>query len=187
VNRRDRQRTRIASAAVACCTGVGVLVSVAVGMAAPTPSPEASLPFGRVIYRAAKVAALESTGVTMIACRHRDPVPRRFALQLVDDTGRMRQTFGAWQSPPTSAGKKVTFVTDRMHFATRADVLNVRVGHLGIGTARVVSDARIVRCIGKMRMDGGVHMPSSRDEIGLVRDGTPLPVMSRIWDAPRRR
>lgn len=163
------------------------LGTVTTGRAAPTPSAEPSPPFGRVIYRAAKVAVLESTGVTMIACRHRDPVPRTFAVQFFDDAGRPRQAFAGWRSPPTPAGRKVTFVTDMLHFANRPDLLNVRVGHLSVGTARVVSDARVVRCIGKMRMDGGAHMASYRAEIGLVRAGEPLPVMSRIWDAPPRR
>jgi hypothetical protein len=70
------------------------------------------------------------------------------------------------------------------------DVLNLRLGHLAVGTARVVSDAVIVHCIGKMRMDAGPRSPSYRDEIGLVRDGAPLPVLSNVWRqspyAPRR-
>jgi len=76
--------------------------------------------------------------------------------------------------------RAVVFVTDGLPFVGR-DVLNIRLGHLGTGTARVVSDAVIVHCIGKMRMDGGPGSPSYRDEIGLVRDGMPLPVLSNVW------
>src|SRR5262249_11496735 len=83
-------------------------------------------------------------------------------------------------SPPTPAGKKVLFVTDGLPFAGR-DVLNLRLAHLALGTARVVSDARVLRCIGKMRMDGGARTPSYRDEIGLVRDGMPLPKLLDVW------
>lgn len=149
----------------------------------PTLAPVAAspLPFGRVIYRAAKIAGLESLGITMIACRHRDPVPRRFAVQFFDRSGRLQSTFGnIASSPPTPAGKKVVFVTDGMPFAGD-DVLNLRLGNLAMGTARVVSDAVVVRCVGKMRMDGGVGVPSYRDEIGLVRDGEPLPDLGGLW------
>jgi hypothetical protein len=150
----------------------------------PSPRPEPAVPFGRVIYRAARVAGFESLGITMIACRHRDPVPRRFAVQFFDRAGQLMQTFGnIAASPPTPAGKKVVFVTDGMPFAAR-DVLNLRLGHLSIGTARVVSDAVVVRCIGKMRMDGGVGSPSYRDEIGLVRAGAPLPALPATWGGP---
>ena len=153
--------------------------------ATPSPSPsrvpEPAVPFGRVVYRAARAAGFESLGITMIACRHRDPVPRRFAVQFFDRGGRVVSTFGnIAASPPTPAGKKVVFVTDGLPFVGR-DVLNIRLGHLGTGTARVVSDAVIVHCIGKMRMDAGPRHPSYRDEIGLVRDGMPLPVLSNVW------
>jgi hypothetical protein len=42
-----------------------------------------------------------------------------------------------------------------------------------------------------MRMDAGPGSPSYRDEIGLVRAGTPLPMLPSIWKAspyasPRR-
>lgn len=149
----------------------------------PSPLPEPSPAFGRVIYRAARVAGFEALGVAMIACRHRDPVPRRFAVQFFDRTGRVVSTFGAVTSPPTPAGKKVVFVTDGTPFTRRDDVLNVRLGHLALGTARVVSDARIVHCVGKMRMDAGMRTPSYRDEIGLVRAGTPLPSLPTVWKA----
>lgn len=156
-----------------------------------TPRPEPSPSFGRVVYRAARVAGFESLGITMIACRHRDAVPRRFAVQFFEPDGRPASMLGETDTPPVPAGTKVVFVTDGMPFANRPDVRNVRLGHLSIGTARVVSDARVVHCIGKMRMDGGRNAPSYRDEIGLVRDGRPLPELSRIWKrapyaAPRR-
>jgi hypothetical protein len=151
--------------------------------ATPTPLPEPTVPFGRVIYRAAKVAGFESLGVTMIACRHRDPVPRRFAVHFFDRAGRQVSSFGVPWSPPTPAGKKVVFVTDGMHFHGD-DILDIRLGHLAIGTARVVSDAEIVHCVGKIRMDGGARSPSSRDEIGLVRAGEPLPELGDGWGPP---
>ena len=69
-----------------------VVASASLGGAdAPYPSRGA---VRRVIYRAAKVAGFESLGVTMIACRHRDPVPRRFAVQFFDRAGRQVSTFG---------------------------------------------------------------------------------------------
>lgn len=168
---------------------VPILVWIAAVAATPTPQPtahatprpEPSPSFGRVVYRAARVAGFESLGVTMIACRHRDPAPRRFAVQFFEPDGRPASMLGTSVSPPVPGGTKVVFVTDGMPFANRADVTNVRLGHLSIGTARVVSDARIVHCIGKMRMDAGRRTPSYRDEIGLVRDGAPLPELSRIW------
>jgi hypothetical protein len=66
-------------------------------------------------------------------------------------------------------------------------VTDVQLGHLGIGTGRIVSDARVVHCIGKIRMDGGVRMPSYRDEIGVVREGEPLPDLGRNWGGPPPR
>ena len=162
-----------------------VLAAIAtVAAAPPTPLPEPSLPFGRVVYRAAKAASFESLGVMMIACKHRDPIARTFAVQFFDRAGRPIPAFGPPHSPPTPAGKKVVFVTDGLHFANRADVLNLSVGHLAIGTARVVSNARIVRCIGKIRMDGGERRPSHREEIGLVREGEPLPDLGTTWGSP---
>lgn len=161
-----------------------------IGSAAATPSPstppasprpEPSPPFGRVVYRAARIAGFESLGIVMIACRHRDPVPRRFAVQFFDPAGRPVSTFGTSVSPPVAAGAKVLFVTDGRPFSNRPDVTNVRLGHLALGTARVVSDAVVVRCVGKMRMDAGLRAPSYRDEIGLVREGEPLPVLPNAW------
>jgi hypothetical protein len=34
-----------------------------------------------------------------------------------------------------------------------------------------------------MRMDGGLTLPSYREEIGLVRAGEPLPELPRYWKA----
>jgi hypothetical protein len=180
-----RRVIRRAALALAMLAGVAPISE-----AQRAPLPEPSPPFGRVIYRAAKAASFESLGVTMIACKHRDPLPRTFAVQFFDRAGRPISAFGPPHSAPTPAGKKVVFVTDGKHFATRDDVTNVRLGHLAVGTARVVSNARIVRCIGKARMDGGERLPSYREEIGLVRAGQPLPDLGDIWDrppSPRRR
>lgn len=158
-------------------------VATAAG-AQPTPLPEPSLPFGRVIYRAAKVASFESLGVTMIACKHRDPIARTFAVHFFDRAGRLISALGVMHSPPTPAGKKVLFVTDGLHFADRDDVLNIQLGHLAVGTVRIVSNAKVVRCIGKLRMDGGARQPSYREEIGLVREGQPLPDLGNTWGRP---
>jgi hypothetical protein len=167
-----------------CGLALILMVWADVGAAVPTPLPEPAVPFGRVVYRAAKVAAFESLGITMIACRHRDHVPRRFAVQFFNRAGQRMSTFGnIAASPPTPAGKKVVFVTDGSPFAGR-DVLNLRLAHLAIGSARVVSDAVVVHCVGTMRMDGGARSPSYRDDIGLVRAGAPLPVLDDIWKDP---
>jgi len=149
----------------------------------PTPvATEPPVPFGRVVYRAARIAGLEGLGITMIACKHRDAVPRRFAVQFFDPSGRLVSQFGNIPaSPPTPAGKKVAFVTDGMPFTNRPDLLNLRLGHLQRGTARVISDATVVRCMGRMRMDGGARLPSYREEIGLVRAGQPLPDLPKYW------
>jgi hypothetical protein len=165
---------------------VALLVATnAAGAADPAPAAtEQPPPFGRVIYRAARIAGLESLGITMISCKHRDAVPRRFAVQFFDPNGRVVSQFGNIPaSPPTPAGKKVAFVTDGMPFENRPDLLNLRLGHLQHGTARVISDATVVRCIGRMRMDGGLTLPSYREEIGLVRAGEPLPELPRYWKA----
>src|SRR5204862_8170384 len=61
-----------------------LLLWMATVAATPSPVPEPPPPFGHVVYRAARVAGFESLGITMIACRHRDPVPRRFAVQFFD-------------------------------------------------------------------------------------------------------
>jgi len=178
------------------CVLVLVASSVCAATATPTtmatPVPEPTVPFGRVVYRAGRVAGFESLGVTMIACRHRDPEPRRFTVQFFDPKGRPVSMFGVGRvTPPLPAGKKVVFVTDGMYFARRPDVANVALGHLPMGTARVVSDAAIVHCIGKIRFDAGARSPSWRDEIGLVRAGAPFPSLPPQWSlsphVPRRR
>ena len=154
-----------------------------------TPIPEPAVPFGRVAYRAARVGSFESLGVTMIACRHRDPEPRQVLVEFFAPLGRP-VAMGNRRPVTVPAGKKVLFVTDSLHFPRRPDVTNLAVGHLPRGTARVVSDATTLRCIGKIRFDGGARLPSWRDEIGLVRAGEPLPVLDRYWRvapyAPRR-
>jgi hypothetical protein len=157
------------------------------GLASPSPTPEPTPPFGRVVYRIAKAASFESLGVMMIACRHRDPVPRRFAVEFWTDQGRRVQSFGQWSTGPVPAGKKVVFVGDGMHFANRPDVLDFQLGHFSIGAGWIASDARVVHCIGKIRMDGGVRQPSYREEIGLVRAGEPLPDLARSWGGPPTR
>jgi hypothetical protein len=156
----------------------------------PTPIPEPSPPFGRVVYRAARVASFESLGVTMIACRQRDPEPRQLAVQFFDPLGRPI-SMGNRRPVTLAPGKKVVFVTDGMHFERRPDVTNLALAHLSRGTARIVSDATVVRCIGKVRFDAGGRLPSWRDEVGLVREGVPLPTMPQYWRvspyAPPRR
>jgi hypothetical protein len=163
-----------------------VLLVARASVAAPTPLPEPTVPFGRVVYRATRAASFGSLGVTMIACRHRDPVSRRFVVQFFDRAGRPISPLGNIPaSPPTPAGQKVVFVTDGTHFVGD-DVLNLNLGHLASGTARVVSDAEIVHCIGKIRMDAGIRSASYRDEIGFVREGEPLPELADRWQVPPR-
>ena len=118
------------------------------------------MPFGRVVYRAARVAGFESLGVTMIACRHRDPEPRRFTVQFFDPQGRPVSMLGSAAFAAAAGRAKVVFVTDGMYFTHRADVTNVVLGHLPMGTARIVSDAAIVHCIGKVRWMRGARSPS---------------------------
>jgi hypothetical protein len=174
---------------VVASTGLAATPSPTVTVT-PTPIPEPTPAFGRVVYRAARAASFESLGVTMIACRHRDAEPRRFVLQFFDPLGRpiSMANRSVATIPP---GKKILWVTDLMHFERRPDVTSLGIAHLSRGTARVVSDATIVHCVGKIRFDAGARMPSWRDEIGLTREGLPLPTMSPYWltdpHAPRRR
>lgn len=173
---------RIVAGCVLALIASAALAATATPTPTATPVPEPTVPFGRVVYRAARIAGFESLGVTMIACRHRDAEPRRFTVQFFDPMGRPVSTFGTVRvPPPLPAGKKVVFVTDGMHFEHRADVTNVALGHVPMGTARIVSDATIVHCVGKLRLDAGARSPSWRDEIGLVRAGTPLPSLPRQW------
>ena len=137
---------------------------------ADEPAP----PFGAVIYRAGKVASFESLGVVVIACRHRDPVPRSFAVEFFDRSGKRVSVFGPHRVDGVPAGKKIVFVSEATYFRNR-DVINVRVGHFGPGSARVISDARIVRCLGKMRFDPGALHPTYWRGMGLVREGMPMP------------
>ena len=145
----------------------------------PTRVPEPPVPFGAVIYRAAKVGSYESLGVTVIACRHRDRAPRRFAVEFFDPArgGVQVSVFGPHVANGVPPGKKIVFVSEGTYFKNR-DVVNVKVGHLAPGTARVVSDARIVRCMGKMRFDPGPLVPTRWKGTGMVREGvgaTPAP------------
>jgi hypothetical protein len=136
---------------------------------------EPPLPFGAVIYRARKIASFESLGVTIVACRHRDPTPRNFAIDFFDPMGKQVRVFGPSFAHQVPTGKKIIFVTNRYYSAKR-DVIDVRLAHLTSGTARVVSDARTVRCLGKIRFDGGARSPSRMRDIGLFRaSATPAP------------
>jgi len=144
-----------------------------------TIAGEPPLPFGAVIYRAGKIASLESLGVTIIACRHRDPTPRNFTIDFFDPTGKQVSAFGPSFAHQVPAGKKIVFVTDGYYFRKR-DVIDVRLAHLTGGTARIVSDARNVRCLGKIRFDGGADSASRMRDIGLFRaSATPAP--EPVW------
>ena len=135
---------------------------------AATPVSEPSPAVGRVVYRATKVASFESLGVTMIACRHRDPGPRMISLEFFDADGKRVSVFGPTALQRWEPGKKLLFVSDPTYFRNR-DVIDMRLGHLSTGTARIVSDARILHCRGQIRFDPGVGRPSSMRSIGLYR------------------
>ena len=148
---------------------------------APTPIPEPSPAFGRVVYRASKAASFESLGVSMIACRHRDPAPRTLGVEFYDRLGKKVSLFGPNVIPNWPAGKKIVFVSDPTYFKNRVDVIDVRVGHLADGTARIISDARVIHCLGKIRFDPGAFAKSYSRSLGLYREGvgaTPVPV---VW------
>ena len=68
--------------AAVVCVLLRLLVPGAVLAATPVPEPSPAV--GRVVYRATRVASFESLGVTMIACRHRDPGPRMIAVEFFD-------------------------------------------------------------------------------------------------------
>jgi hypothetical protein len=136
----------------------------------PTPVPEPPPAFGRVVYRASKVGSFESLGVPVIACRHRDPAPRTIGVEFFDRLGRKVLVFGANVIPNVPRGKKIVFVSDATYFPKR-DVVDVRVGHFGDGTARIISDARIIHCLARMRFDPGALTPSYWRSAGLYREG----------------
>lgn len=142
-----------------------ILPGIALGA---TPIPEPSPAVGRVVYRATKVASFESLGITMIACRHRDPEPRMIAVEFFEPDGKRVSLFGPNGLPRWAPGKKLLFVSDPTYFRHR-DVIDMRVAHLPDGTARIVSDARILHCRGKIRFDAGVGRPSYMRSIGLYR------------------
>jgi len=167
---------RSSSAAV---LAVGVLLVGGAGLVQAEsperlPADHPLVPNGRVIYRAVRAGSFESLGITMIACRHRDPVPRRFMVEFFERSGRQVTTFGP-NVAEVAAGEKVFFVTDARYFKNRK-ITDVRLGHLTGGPATITSNAEIVRCHGKIRLDGGIGHPSRRGEIGLYREGeTPPP------------
>ncbi len=143
-----------------------------------TPMAEPSPAAGRVVYRASRVASFESLGVTMIACRHRDPGPRMLAVEFFDAQGKPVTLFGPSLVPRWLPGKKLLFVSDPTYFRNR-DIIDMRVAHLASGTARIISDARILHCRAKMRFDAGAGRPSYVRGVGLYRAGvgaTPVPV-----------
>jgi hypothetical protein len=154
---------------------VAVVAGRAVGDWVPLVlEEEPPVPLGRVIYRATKAASYESLGVTVIACRHFDAGLRTFAVDFFDAQGRKVSMFGPYIAAETPPGKKVVFVTDGRYFKGR-DVFDVRLGHLTGGPARVMSDAERVRCMGKIRFDGGKRLPSRWRGIGFYREGDPIP------------
>ncbi len=147
-------------------------------VATPTAVPEPPPSFGRVAYRASKAASFESLGVAMIACRHRDPQPRRIGVEFFDYLGRKVALFGPGVAFPWPPGKKIVFVSDNTYFLGR-EVIDMRVSHFSEGTARIISDARIIRCLAKMRFDPGARAKSYLRGVGLYREGvgaTPVPV-----------
>ncbi len=165
-------------AVIAVGAVVGIVGAVAPGRAEPPPRLPSDIdtlvPNGRVIYRAVRAGSFESLGITVIACRHRDPVPRRFMVEFFERSGRKVTTFGGHVAE-VPAGEKLIFVTDSRYFKNRK-VTDVRLGHLTGGPAVITSNAEIVRCQGKIRLDGGIGHPSRRGEIGLYREGeTPPP------------
>jgi hypothetical protein len=151
---------------------VTAMAVVAVRARAASPSAaEAPQPIpSTVVYRASKVASFESLGVTMVACRHADSQPRTIALDFRDPADKKVSVFGFSARPAIARGQKVLFVTDSMHFKHR-EVVDVRLGHLPRGTLRVFSDARRIKCMGRIRFDPGPGAPTKWRGIGLVREG----------------
>jgi len=176
-------RTAIGAAALSLLAGL-IAASTAARAVEPspaavtTPVPEPSPAVGRVAYHASKVASFESLGVTMIACRHRDPAPRMISVEFFDPAGNRVTLFGPNTIPSWAPGKKLLFVSDPTYFQKR-DIIDMRVGHLSGGTARIVSDARAIHCIAKIRFDAGAGRPSYIRSVGLYRErpgATPAPV-----------
>jgi len=167
--------------AAVVCVLLRLLVPGAVLAATPVPEPSPAV--GRVVYRATRVASFESLGVTMIACRHRDPGPRMIAVEFFDPAGKRVTLFGPNGTQSWAPGKKLLFVSDPTYFRAR-DVMDMRVSHLAGGTARVVSDARILHCRGKIRFDPGARRASYTRSIGLYRV-TPgaIPPSVEWWEA----
>ena len=150
-----------------------------------TPVPLPPPPFGRVVYNASRAGSYESLGVPVIACRHRDPAPRKIGVEFFERLGKKVSVFGPDTVPNVPPGKKIIFVSDAGGYRQR-DVVIVRVGHFGDGTARVVSDARIIHCMAKMRFKPGVLVPTYWRGMGLYRadtGATPVPV---DWSPPHR-
>ncbi len=144
----------------------------------PTRVPEPPSAVGRVAYRASKAASYESLGVVVIACRHRDPVPRTIAVEYFDGLGRKVGVFGPSSIPNVPRGKKMVFVSDGTHYRNH-DVIDVRVGHFVDGTARVLSDAHLIHCMAKMRFDPGILSATYWRSVGFYREdvgATPVPV-----------
>jgi hypothetical protein len=166
--------------------GVVLIAGATLGAATPmrspqpttTPVPEPPPTVGRVVYRASKVGSYESLGVPVVACRHRDPVPRTIAVEYFDRLGKTVRLFGANVVPNVGRGKKIVFVSDVTYYRNR-DVIDMRVAHFVDGTGRVLSDARIIHCMAKMRFDPGALHPTYWRSMGLYRAGagaTPVPV-----------
>lgn len=136
-----------------------------------TPVAEPPPPFGRVVYRATKVGSFESLGVLVIRCRQKDGVPRRLQVDVFTTSGRPVPFFGTNRIDPWPSGAATTIVGDGRYYQNRPDVRSMRLGHLTAGTARVVSDARMIRCQGRMRFDGGWGLRTKWDGIGFAREG----------------
>ena len=144
----------------------------------PTPEPFPSPAFGHVVYRASRAGSYESLGFPVIACRHRDPGPRTIRVEFFDHLNKRVSVFGPDTLPNVPPGKKVLFASEGSHYKNR-DVVIVHVGHFVNGTARVVSDARIIHCMARMRFNPGPLTPTYWRSMGLYREGTgatPVPL-----------
>jgi len=141
---------------------------------APTPTPVPPPPpdFGHVVYSATRAGSYESLGQPVIMCRHRDPGPRKIRVEFYDHLGKRVSVFGPDTLPNVPPGKKVTFVSEAGHYHDRLEVVVVRIGHFSGGGARVVSDARIIHCMGRMRFKPGPLTPTYWRSMGFYREGT---------------